>query len=107
MDRIQFVKSIEYNDFEKSIVRFFDENMALYNLIGEYENIQCIKGNVDDKSISFSLKFNNKEDCEKMYFLICGEQICIYGRLYSIHTKITTNILNIELIDIKELCDGC
>ena len=107
MDRLAFVKSIGYNDFEKSIVRFFDENMALYNLVGEYQNIDCITGNVDGKSITFDLKFNNQEDSETMYSIIYGNIICIYGHLYSIECKLNTNMINIKLIDTNEECSGC
>lgn len=104
MDRILFVKSIEYDDFEKSIVRFFDENMALYNLVGEYQNIDCITGNVDGKSISFDLKFNNEEDSSKMYSIINDKEICIYGHLYSIRPTLKSNTINIQLIDMNQEC---
>lgn len=107
MDRLEFVKSIEYYDFEQSIVRFFDENMALYNLVGEYKNIECITGNVDDKSIIFDLKFNDLDSCKKMYLLIQGESICIYGHLYSINSALNYDMISIELIDTSECCSEC
>jgi hypothetical protein len=104
MDRLEFVKSIEYEDFQKSIVGFFDENMALYNLVGEYQNINCITGNVNDKSITFDLKFNEIEDSEKMYSLMNGTSTCIYGHLYSIDCNLNNNTINIKLIDLNEGC---
>jgi hypothetical protein len=100
MDRIVFVQSIEYEDFEKSIVRFFDENMALYNLVGEY---QCgITGNVDDASISFDLKFDEIRDIEKIYSVISGQTISIYGHMYSIEAMLEADTINIKLIDMNE-----
>lgn len=108
MDRLQFVQSIGYENFEKSIVRFFDENMALYNLIGEYKNINCITGNVDDKSITFDIKFDNISDSEKMCLIICNSKpICIYGGTYRIEANLDRDTINIRLIDIDEKCGEC
>lgn len=108
MDRLQFVKSIGYDNFKESIVRFFDENMALYNLVGEYKNINCITGNVDDKSITFDLKFNNVSDSNKMYLGISeNESICIYGCTYKIEVNLNGDTINIRLIDIDEKCGEC
>ena len=107
MDRLQFVQSIEYNDFKKSIVRFFDENMALYNLIGEYENINCITGNVNDSSITFDLKFNDEYDSKKMHDIIYDKSVCIYCHEYFIKCILNKNIININLIETATICDEC
>lgn len=103
MDRIQFIQSIEYEDFEKSIVRFFDENMLLYNLVGGYVDIKCITGNVNEKHITFDLSFNTSEDMDKMYlFLDQNKVITIYESEYEITSnKTDNNIINIILIQIK------
>jgi hypothetical protein len=100
MNRIDFVQSIEgYEDFQKSIVRFFDENMALYDLVGEYQNIDNIKGNIEDQSINFDIKFKNTKDSKKMYLVIYGKTINIYGHYYLIDLLLNKDIINIKLIE--------
>lgn len=107
MDRIEFVQSIDYENFEKSIVRFFDENMALYNLVGEYKNIGCITGNVDGSSITFDLTFNNKKDSKKMQAIIKDKVVCIFECKYSIESIVSNKTLNIKLLNMNEGCSGC
>ena len=38
-DILNFINSIGYSNFKESVTTFFDENIALYNLIGNYNII--------------------------------------------------------------------
>lgn len=82
-DTIDFLKnSIEYQNFEIAITRFFDEHMALYNLVGSCSTIQNINGIMNDSSIAFKLQFSSNEDAITMYNLIKDKIICVFGTRY-------------------------
>lgn len=87
MDIIQFINSIGYSNFESTVTTFFDENMALYNLVGGYSADFHINGEVveDGSSIRFILDFKSKKDAKKMYDIISDKYIIIFNKRFDIN----------------------
>ena len=90
MSYVDFAKSITYtDDFEKTIKLFFDEIMALYNLIGiKPVNISTI--HEEPSSIKFALLANSEEEAKLLYKLTKDKIISIYNHNY---------IAELELMD--------
>ena len=100
-DILNFINSIGYSNFKESVTTFFDENIALYNLIGNYNIIthnECptqIDGKIDRSSIKFILTFDNEEDAKKMHKIMNGSVINVFGRNF--HTSQTLYGSSIEI----------
>lgn len=86
MDRVEFVNSLSFpDDIVPGIIKFFDQTMCLYNIIGGglYSNINA---NGDDQSVCFDIKFESNEPMVKLESIInsMGNQATIYGRIFII-----------------------
>lgn len=102
MDSIEFVNSIQISDFRDAITRFFDEFMALHNLVGEYNSIETINGEIKNGvSIAFQLNFQTKEDAITTNYLLSGINVNIYGRQFSINKFLDDKTLSIEFVSIQ------
>lgn len=76
-----FLTSIEYSDFEHAIYNFFDENIALYNLV-KYCDVQKISGDIRDGAITFKLLFNNHIEAEDMKNAIQGSIVNAFNKVF-------------------------
>lgn len=87
MDRLEFVKSINFseNNFVKCATRFFDQNMLLYNLVGLYSNT-TIKGDpISPNEIGFSITFGSSNDREQMEVILNDiKVISLYGKNFNV-----------------------
>lgn len=99
-DILNFISSIGYSNFEDSVTTFFDETIALYNLIGDYNIIthnECpsqIDGKVDESSIKFILTFSNENDAIKMHDIMDSIPITVFNRTFhSIQTLNGSSII--------------
>lgn len=97
MDRIEFVKSID-NMVAEDIFNKFDELMALYNLIGEYNNIK-IKQTSSDVA-SFSIDFNDEDSANTFVNRINNSVLPIYEILLSIQCILNKQSVNITLLRV-------
>lgn len=86
MDIIDFINSIGYSNFESTVTKFFDENIALYNLVGEYCADFNINGEeVEDRSsIRFVLDFKSSKDAKKVFDEISDKYIIVFNRRFDI-----------------------
>ena len=83
-DMIEFVNSVKHSDFEQAAIRFFDETVCLYNIIGN-NNYKDISSSVDENnSISFLLEFDSIEDIEKMDFEFANSYAYSFNRNFKI-----------------------
>lgn len=98
-DRIAFTKSINCNDISHIVKDYFDEIMALYDLVGTYNNFY-IKGDTDSgTTIVFSLIFETEEKAIQIFDTVNGHTIRKYGRTFKCDIQLNSNIL---CITIKE-----
>jgi hypothetical protein len=103
-DRLNFTKGINYNNFPDAIKNFFDENMILYDLIGEYSNYS-VTGTIDNELLTFSLTFKNVQEAYKMKNIIDLQEVEAYGRSFIINSELQINILKIQ-IQLKNRVSG-
>ena len=68
MNRIDFNKSINFDDFDEAIVKYFDENAALYECIqGKHQlpnNLNISGKGEQDSKIIFDIFFESEEHAE-------------------------------------------
>lgn len=104
MDRLQFSKSINCKSKSKDISveylvkNHFNKTMALYNLIGDYENIQ-VQGTVSKNNISFSLLFKTKKEAVEMHNIVNDTCFQIYNEVCHVISSINNDgkTLNINI----------
>ena len=99
MDHINFIKSINSNDLETHIKMFFDQIMALYNLIGTYQGMNISTETNNSSSIRFIMVTDTEEEAQALYSALCGKIIPIYGHRYIAQLSQMDNALNVELIE--------
>ena len=103
-DILNFINSIGYSNFKESVTTFFDENIALYNLIGNYNIIthnECptqIDGKIDRSSIKFILSFEKEEDAKKMYNIMNGAIITVFNRVFHTVETLLGSSIEIEFL---------
>lgn len=96
MDTISFINSIGYSNFEKSVTNYFDENMALYNLVHDYTGLK-INGEIEGSSIKFHLNFNSNKDAKKMYdALLCKPSLYLFNREFIVKETLDRSNLIVE-----------
>ena len=96
-DRINFTKNINCNiSLEEIIKGYFDETMAIYDLIATYDNFS-INSNVDDTTIYFNLIFDNKEDAFKLKKILNNRIITKYNRNFTCIVELKDNILCVNV----------
>lgn len=81
MDRIDFTKSINFSNFEVDVNAFFDQIMALYNIVGN-SGMDIITESDQKSSIRFILLPNNNKEAEILYNAIGSRNIYIYGHSF-------------------------
>ena len=97
MDRRGFMKSIEVNNFEDYIVHHFDRTMALYDLIGSYNNIKISSNYDDPESIKFDLLLSSNEEANKIKEVIDYTTLTIYDKTYKVISNVDANLIAVEL----------
>lgn len=89
MTRIEFVKAINFNDndYVACAVKFFDQNMLLYNLIGSCDCVNIEGDTSSPNIISFDIKFKSVKDLNNMIEIVNIHQVFpMYGKLFSLTT---------------------
>lgn len=90
------MKSIMVNNFEEYIVRYFDETMALYDLVGTCENISVSSN--QSESIKFNVLLSSNEEAIKLKEIIDFTTLTVYDKTYNINSKLNDRLVYIELI---------
>lgn len=96
---LAFPNNVIVNNIDdiQDIIKYFDELMALYDLIGQYGNIFINANNNND--ISFDIIFKGYDDALKLYNVIQRKEVSKYGHIYIPILTLNYNILNVRLID--------
>lgn len=101
MNRLDFAKSIDYSDtnIETAIKEYFDEVMALYDLVARYNNFS-IQSNISNTDISFNLTFNNKKELNIFKNIVSETRIYKYNKIFKCKiNKHNDKMLQIYLIE--------
>ena len=100
-DSVEFTNSIQIPEQTNAITRFFDEYMALYNIIGSYSNIQNISGEIKNGiAIAFRVQFESEQDAIATNKIFSNTQIEVFGRQFMISKQLIGNVIEIEFISI-------
>ena len=103
-DILNFINSIGYSNFKESVTTFFDENIALYNIIGDYTIITHneyptqINGKIDRSSIKFILTFDSEENAKKMHEIMNGSIINVFNRNFQTRQTLYGSSIEIEFL---------
>ena len=105
IDRVGFAKAITSDNLEKNIQNFFDQAMALYDLLGSRDDLDINANGTDngtkEKDIEFILLTDSKDEANQLYEMIDGHTIPIYGHLYKPELRNSKNSVHIALVDTK------
>ena len=86
MNRVEFLHSINQNgkDFQSTLIGFFDQFMALYSLVGQY-NVSVVN-NTDESTIKFTVSFDESDLLNRLEDMIAqnNNMITLYGRVFNI-----------------------
>ena len=98
MDRIEFLHSIDQNgkDFSSTLIGFFDQIMALYSLVGNYD-AKVI--NYIDDTVKFAVSFDESDTINRLENILVqsNNSISLYGRVFNIYLNKTSD-RDIEII---------
>lgn len=91
MDRITFFNSISGIDYPKMLVKFYDQFLALKELVIEPSLVNVIS-NLEDEHITFSIKFTNKNDIQyTLSILNSYNLINVYGKMITVNIDSLTD----------------
>ena len=91
MNRIEFTKTINANNFESSLKKYFDQIMSLYGVLHEYEF-----KSIDNDNTLFTIRFKNNEYAQGAYQNIPGV-LTMYDRCFYVSKSINKNNISIEM----------
>lgn len=106
MNILEFINSIEYSDVSKCVSEFFDENVALYNMVRNYIMLTQNEYNaqvgeeisIDGSSIRFTFKFNNDNDAVSMYNHTNDSMIRVFNSIFHVNQTLSGSQIIVELI---------
>ena len=100
MDRVEFMQSISCDkiSFDQIIENFFDQLMALYDLVGSLSDDTDICAESYNDTIKFIILLDSDKDATDLYNMINDTLINIYGRSYRVSLiKRKNNSLRVTL----------
>ena len=102
MDRVEFLHNIDQRgkDFPSTLIGFFDQFMALYSLVGNY-NVRVVN-NTDENTIKFTVSFDESDSINRLEYAIKqnNSNILLYGRVFNIFlNKLSNKDIEIIFID--------
>ncbi len=111
IDREEFIKSIKSDVFKEMIHQYFDESMALYDLISDkikVENMYAGSLKLDsNKSLSdnnefgiiFSIDAKTKKNAVNIENIIKSYKVSCYDHNYSVETEVEKSKIHIKFKD--------
>lgn len=100
MNRIEFSDSITFEDnLVNGAIRFFDQIMIAYNMVGNYNSIKLDAHSSDPRLFILNVSCDSLDDANMIRSIIATEcsQVELYGRKFIL----TTNIINENCISIS------
>ena len=115
MNRIEYVSTINFNSTtspdsnDKSIIsgiiKYFDESMGLYNVVGDKSFIQINACENADLSVSFNIELASKQDTDVLQSIIESNRIIgIYGRTFEAGSfRLSDNTISIKMSPVNQI----
>lgn len=101
MDRKEFVKSFMVDNIENYVFNYFDQIMALYDLVGKCDVCNIVSRDHEDDSMRFSLLLSSHDSLLKLKSIVDNTKLCVYDRKYNMNAVIYD--VNTLLLDMKEI----
>jgi len=98
VDIISLSKTIKHDNIFNNMAKFFDENIAICNIMSMY-NITCdVSTSTDMTAITYIF---NSSDTENLMNILSNAAISIYGHMYvvNIERDISQGVLRVTLFD--------
>lgn len=84
MNRLEFIHKLDLPDYDfvTMVITSFDKFMALYSLVGSYDDFKITNNN----NISFTVSFDDKEKVVQLQNLITqyNNSIQIYNKIFAV-----------------------
>lgn len=101
MDRREFVNSFMVDNIEQYVFNYFDQIMALYDLVGRCDVKNIISRAHEDNSMRFGLLLSSHDSLLKLKSIVDNTQLCVYNKKYNMNANICD--ANTLLLDMKEI----
>lgn len=98
MDAIDFIQGIKCEDFQSSVINYFDQNMMMYNLIGHYKDIGITAGH-DQVCITYTIHPDQADNINALILSLTSVPCILYDKVFSIQITQTNDEL---IITMKE-----
>lgn len=95
INRLEFSQSIGI-DTSVQVTDCFNEVMTIFNLVNKYD-IESVKGNVNEGSISFDINFKNSSDADEVANIMVLDKLMVYEELYSLSNTRKKNMVSVSL----------
>lgn len=98
MNRLEFLHALRIDnaDFAETVHRFFDQFMALYSIIGNYDISIA-----NEDNLTFTIALPNAVEVNGIIqnIIANGYMVCIYDRMFRIAVNyVNGNIFNITIL---------
>ena len=115
MNRIEYVSTINFNSTtspdsnDKSIIsgiiKYFDESMGLYNVVGDKSFAKINACENKDLSVSFNIELASKQDTDVLQSIIeSNRMISIYGRTFEAGSfRLSDNTISIKMSPVNQI----
>lgn len=92
----EFVKNMSSDNISRTVTRFFDEIMVLYNLLGHRQDIDICVENNSDSVATFRLLMDSDDDAIHIFSSLNGSTFSVYEHMYLISMELEgTSILTV------------
>lgn len=100
MINCMFFDNIECPDIYMYIIKFFDELMILYNIIGIRKDVKI--STIENETIAkFNIVFPTINEANRLYNSFNGLEYKVYSKLYKINIDIIDELtLHITLVEV-------
>ena len=89
--------SINHDDVRRNMELFFDEHMAMCNIISSYQIGIDVTSHADQTSITYKILPYDNHDIESLIEILSNATMTIYGHKYNISVHKEKDKLCIEL----------
>lgn len=101
ISRLEFLQQISNQNIVEIMCNYFDQSMALYNILNENLNNLIISQSIQDQSILFTIRFKELNTKIEDYILIKDRDIVFcYGRQFCTYINKLPNEIQLTFIEV-------
>lgn len=93
MNTVDFIRDINSDNISSIVVRFFDELMVLYNLIGDRQDLDICTD--DSASVAtFTILMESEADAVKLHETLHNSEFEVYSDKFNISMSLSGSTVN-------------